>query len=785
MSVFIYADIYKPIRFSKSTGFWIKIIYFFSSLLLSINLSAQTNFQVSGKVIDHSINTPIDFATITFFNLSDTSFFKGTVTDENGIFKFERIASGDYLLKIEHLSYEEQVLPVEINESHSFPPFLLKAKANQLQEVEVKGRKLTMQQDLNKITVNVEQSIIADGGTAVEILKQVPIVMINPDGTVSIRGDRDIQILIDGKPSGLAAIQGTRFLEQIDASMIAKIEIITNPSAKYDANGSAGVINLIMTKPKGSGRRGKLKTSIDQVGEGSVGLDLSFRKQRVNTLLNYQIRRQYRVTQMENTRWQMIDGEINTINQKGHSRFLAWRQSLEMGLDYYLSERTYLTIAGIYQSRTKENEQNIFSIEENDLQEVINTTSSIEEPEENKSYGFELALTSKRKTKQKWNMLLSFIHSSESEQLKRNDEVYHLNSLDYLDFNSEYLDLNDRWLMDFSYEIPLQENVHLESGARFVYRKIEQDFSASEASWNDHFLYEDYIASAYSIFSIKKKKWKGEFGLRFERAQNDFQSFSLSSSFGNTFYQFFPSLNWQYTFDDFHKLSFSYSKRVNRPSPNRLNPFPDFSTPFAIKQGNPNLNPVIIHALEAGFSRNWEKMSVNILAFFKNFQGAIERIQTVQENGLLLTAPVNLRDVLNYGFDLSIHLSPASWLDMQMGGSIFQNAFLGQQIEDQFRAAFTIKWSNNIQFGKGFEGQLLYSYVSSINTPQGIQSEQYYLDLGLSYHFPNYPIKIALIAMDGFNILKERQQIGLPDLAINNFSKRNTQRLRLALSWKF
>lgn len=771
---------------------------YFIFLITYINTYSQ-NSKITGVLLDVK-DVPITNANVQLFlggeNISDKA-LKGTVTNSKGEFLFEKLNAGKYIIEISHVSYEFYFNEVSVldNEIKNLGNIILQEQSEKLDEVIVSGKKLPITQTADKITVNVANNILSSGGTALDILKQLPIVNISTEGNVSIRRKSDIQILINGKPSGIAALQGQNFLDQLDLSTIERIEVITNPSVIKSTSGSGGVINIITKKSNRTGFDSSLNIGYGSDDWYHFSPSLKYKFEKVNLFLNYTLRNRRRLSNNTSLRTQEVLMVTETIDQNQNGIRDDKRHNFELGLDYYINDHEYFTFSGYSISRDKQDVQNRTTITRNSTGIIESRTGIIQEPEKNQGSGALLNFSSSLTDQKRLNILFDYTHTVEDEDIFR-EETVSSSIPDFIDgVQTFYVDTNDRYLLDFEQEL-IKEKRKITFGAQAIYRKINQTFNALEfdntsslyidiPQLTDEFDYEDFVSSLYFQLEDSADKFSYETAIRFELLKNRYQSRSVNRTFRDQYSNFFPSIKLSYSFNDRTNTIFSLKKGINRPAPSRLNPFPDISNAFNISIGNPELEPEVFYNIELGLNSKINKVSFTTGLFFTLYKDLIQRITELRDNGITYRFPINVNNMYHFGADISLQISFAKWWKQQFGGLAFKRQFEDDFIDASEKFSYQLKTTSTISISKSFDFQIFGSYNAPDNTPQGEINAQYYIDTGLEYEFLKKKAKLTFNLTDLFNTLDERTILINENLITSSRQKINTRRAYLSFNYKF
>jgi len=754
----------------------------------------QATYVLQGQLMDEQ-NQAVPYATLSVHEGSDSSFKAGLLSDEQGRFTFESLPGGTYILKASHILYEAFTAKVSLTRDVSLGTILLSSKVATLNEIVVKGEKLLVQNDLDKITISPDKLIGSVGGTAIDILKNVPVIRVGVEGEISLQGSTDIQVLINGKASGMAAIQGAQLLSQIDASTIQTIEVVLAPSAQHSPDGGAGIINVILKKNSQRGFKGEFVGSVGNRDRFSLSPSIAYRQDNLNFFMRYNWRQQTR--RSIGTREQLRSDTL-VISQSTFARRREVRNNLEFGMDYYLNEQASLTLTGTYRDRNKRHVQ-----EQNasvgDLQTFFEyRLTDNREPELNEGYGFNLSYQAESEDKSKVTQLtMDWVHSVEDERINRLDEIRGLGAQDlsYDGGFSHYIDVNDGVFFDASLEAAVGQG-KLAWGGQYFYRKIGQSFELkrvqketgeleTELFQADQFDYTDHVTSVYGEYEETRASLLWGIGLRLEYSANQYVSTSLQEGFANSFFNMFPSAKIGYQILERSKVLASYSRRINRPSPNRLNPFPNLANPFELAFGNPNLKPEFIDAYSLGYSTFIGGNSLTFNLFWKQYHQLIQRVSTIDAQGLRVIAPINLDQFDNYGCNASALLVVSDQLDINIGLLFFRNDYKEASLDLQNEGfSQQYKLAASFRMAEKWESQISGLYQSRTVQPQGEQAPQYYLDLALRYQIKADKAECSVSLIDVFNSLSTRSLIQVSGLYARSTQKIDTRRLRLSIRYK-
>ena len=483
------------------------------------NLQAQ----VKGRVTDAQSGVPMPYATVSLFSSSDSLLIDGTITDEMGQFSME-VQPGDYFAKLEFLAYEPffvEKITVK-NAPLDLGNIRLDPSATTLNEVVVQAEKSTMQMSLDKKIFNVGKDLGNAGGNAADLLSNIPSISVDVEGNVSLRGSSGVRILIDGKPSGLVSFNGAAGLQQLQGSLIDRVEIITNPSARYEAEGVGGIINIILKKERTDGFNGSVDLVAGNPTNYGVALNLNYRKERLNFFINYGI--SYRNSPGKGSIYQRVFGGDTTYiyNQTNDREIIGFNQNIRGGLDYYFNDKNILTAAYTFRrsdaNRLTDLVYTDYIFDENNPTSISTRLQDEDEVEPNSEYALSYKRTFNRKD-QELNAEIRIFDNWEDSNQDFTERFYNPDftpsGIPDLLQNSYNYESEKQYLLQVDYVQPFAKEGKIEGGVRSSFRNMLNDYQVTQLNDGDweslpgldnKFLYDEQIHAAYGIFGNKTKK---------------------------------------------------------------------------------------------------------------------------------------------------------------------------------------------------------------------------------------------------------------------------------------
>ncbi|MBL4655789.1 MAG: TonB-dependent receptor, partial [Bacteroidia bacterium] len=610
--------------------------------------------KIVGVVKDAESGQPIEYASISLFNMQDSSLVSGAITGADGKYKIESRA-GTFFMKIEFISYETQYRSnVFLNQKS---PYLdlgetsIKISAHALSEIEIAEDRNQVQVGLDKKVFNVDKDLNNIGGSAQNVLQNIPSVQVDMDGNVSLRGSNNVRILIDGKPSGLTGISTNEALEQIPANTIQSIEVITNPSVKYDAEGMAGIINIILKKEKRKGFNGLISLTTAMPHKHSASITWNYKIRKFNFFgtqnLSYRASPGIAISHREIT----SDNSIIVNDQNGNFTRAGLTNSSRFGFDYFLNDLNTITISGLYKltdgNNTRHTDYRNYDAKSN-ITDAYYRDSDKDEVDKAMEYAFGYKKLFKKKGRYlTMDAQYSNSNEDENESISENYLNVDLTPSDLFPLSQRVLTIEGQssGLIQADYSHPFKENGKFESGYKSSFKNIDKDYDIEEyndstLSWqnlaniSNHFIYSETIHAGYAMISNKWKKLSYQIGLRTEFTDISTMLTESSLSSNKNYLGFFPSAHFTKGMKGNNKLQLSYSRRIRRPGFWNLNPFWSYANPLNLWVGNPDLNPEYTHSFEFGDVKYWDNSTLTASIYYRHTDGVIQRIRTIDSNSV-------------------------------------------------------------------------------------------------------------------------------------------------------
>lgn len=778
-----------------------KIIFLCFLLLGVLNTSySQSSTPASTGMIKGSLldkeGVAISYASISLSN-EQQAFFIGTISSEKGGFKFDDILLGQYQLEIQFLGYKtitQSVLLTKKNKKIDLGKIQMIEDQQQLEEVIVTAEKSAYSLKLDKKVFNVGTDILSQSGSAMDVLDQVPLVSVDPSGTVSLRGSSQVQILINGKRSGLTM---NNALDQIPSENIERVEVITNPSAGFDANGTAGIINIILKKNKDEGLNGQIRTVVGIPAEYNILPSINYKNKRLNLFSTLRWRYSDYNGKYTTDQWTKFDNRIQYLNQVEDEDRHDDGRSGYFGGDFYLNDYHTFTLA-YYRSETKDTDQTLLNYElRDDLnfeQNILRNGNSVEHRNYNQleaNYTRTFEEKAKKLTidfqydfwnsNKKWNLLstgdidLNKVTSELSTNTKSSSKDFSLKA-DYVD--------------------PIKKAGRIQTGIKLENRLINNDYLAEhilDDRWtiyngiDNNIDYSEKIVAGYIQFSSKIKELEYMIGLRSELSLIDIEDQENSFSEKKEYLNLFPSAHLSYALNEQNKIQWSYSRRINRPSLWNLFPFTEIKDFNLQEVGNPNLNPSFTNAVEISFISIQDKLTINPSIYYRHTTDPFQSFLDQDEQQTFIIKPINIDEKESVGFELSMKYQPFKFIRFNGEFDIYHFDEKGNYLDQNLDASATtwrVRLSANIRLPKAVKLQTRFSYWASEQNAQTKELASYDLSFGLSRNFLKDKLNISL---RGINVLDSRIRRSISestDFYVSQSGKRIGPRYSLSFVYK-
>jgi len=681
-------------------------------LLLSIQITAQRPkgtqvrepIKITGTVLDQENGQPLEYATLVLQSIRNPDKVTGGITDINGKFEVETMP-GRYNVSVEYISYKTYTLPEQtFRKSTDLGTIKLAVDVAQLEGVEVIGEKTTVEVRLDKKIYNIGKDLTTSGATISDALNNVPSVNVDIEGAISLRGNRNVRILINGKPSALAGFGSTDALQQLPAEAIEKVEVITSPSARYDAEGTAGILNIILRKEKTLGFNGSVNVNIGYPVNSGVTVNANLRTDKFNIFntTGYRYRDAPGNAFFDNT---FTSGSFDQIVEDRLYQRLDKGFNTNLGAEYFITENSSLT-ASFFLRLSKDED-----LTENTNQRFntsqLSSRTFREELENEDDSSYQVSLNYINKFNDDGHELTADFQYGKDDETRstviEENRTFPDDALIVLE-NVFEIEQDDEFLVQADYVLPM-EDAQFEAGYRGTFEGEITDYqldSLDQASnrfvvnenLTNKFSYDENVHALYTQYGNKFGKFSFLTGLRLESTQlkgeldSEFDNNALEEELGvdvdvnfdKKYLGLFPTINLIYDLDDEGRenVTLGYNRRINRPGGRFVNPFPSRSSRTNIFQGNPDLDPAFSNTFDLGYLKRWQKLTFTSSIYYQRETGSFERVQertgqvTTDGIEIVRSIPINLSTEQRYGAEAGFLYNPRKWLRLNSSLNIFR-----------------------------------------------------------------------------------------------------------------
>ncbi|GAB4162092.1 MAG: TonB-dependent receptor [Winogradskyella sp.] len=802
----------------------IKILVKAIILLWSVLTWSQAqNTTVSGKIIDANLKEPLAYVNVILKSSNNTNeFVAGVITNEEGMFTLESVSSGNYYLEVTFIGYKTHTDTIYVGANSEYLDLgiiALEEDVSQLDEVVITSKKEAIGNKMDKKTYAVSANISQSGGTVLQSLKNLPGITTQ-EGKIQLRGSDKVLVLIDGKQTAITGFGNQNGLDNIPASAVERIEIINNPSSKYDANGNAGIINIILKKESQNGFNGTLgiTTGLGALWERKENLPgirpqykmtpkinpsiaLNYRKEKVNFFLQADNLYTETLNKNEFTTRSYDDGTVihQQLKRNRNTNFFTSKA----GLDWFMNDNNTLTVSGLFsQESIKDYGDQPFYNQQ--LTEQLRLWQFLEDE-------VLTAAMFSANFEHKFSQPGHKLNVSFNYTFDREDEKYFFtNTTPSFNTEESFFLIADQKVVDLAldYAKPLKHGL-LETGFKFRKRVIPTDMQFNPSDENSVLdtgadgkaEYKEIIPAVYANYTYETENWEAEAGLRVEYVNLNYQvdpNHNTYQSDGYNYFQPFPNARISYKINDKNRLSAFYNRRVDRPDEEDIRIFPKYDDAEIIKVGNPALNPQFTNSFELGYKNQWKKGYIYTALYHRITDGTITRIATTEgDSNLIYNVSHNAGNSFNTGLEIVVDkkLSDVWSANINMNG--YYNKIDAFSVLNKYPVESTISipeqtaYSGNIKLNvlaklpKQIEAQLTSIYLAPDIIPQGKIKSRFSIDLGIKKPIQNNKGELFLNATDLFNTLVIKKEVNGETFNYTSNDYYETQVIRLGYKYKF
>lgn len=779
-------------------------------------MQAQKDVTITGKVIDKTTGQPLEYATVAFFSKAENRIVTGGITNEAGNFSIP-VPSGTYDISIEFISFKKQTIPDQkLSTDKNLGTLSLEADTEALDEIEIIAEKTTVEIKLDKKIYNVGKDLTVRGGTVSDVLDNVPSVSVDVEGNVALRGNENVRILINGKPSGLVGINSTDALRQLPAESIERVEVITSPSARYDAEGTAGILNIILRRSKLQGLNGAITTNVGWPKSAGISGNINYRTGDLNIFntTSYDYREvpgnSSSYTQFFNKKFDdngnLIVDNLDTYSDETND-YDRIRKGLStnFGVEWYVTDSASIT--GSVSYRNGDNESNttntLIYLDEN---QQFESQSNRFDPEEETDNVLQYSVNFTKNFDDgghKLTMDFQYEDNSEDEFSKVLQEGINTEKVATLEDQR-------RILLQTDYVLPIGEKSQFELGYRGNFNNQDTDYTVEILNENtgqfivndslSNFLnYREYVNAAYSQFGSKVgSKFSYLLGLRLESTRITVDQPTSGDYSKNDYTGLFPTVNLSYELSENENVTLGYSRRIQRPRSWFINPFPSRSSVTSIFRGNPELAPSYSGLFDLGYYKKFGKVSLNTSAYYQHATDVFSFIsfdtgETVDVNGqtfsVIERTPINLAEEDRYGFEFTLTYNPIRKWNINANFNIFRQSITGTDPNglslDNDNTSWFARLNNKYTLPGKIEWQTSLNYRGPSEDAQNKREGVFSANMAFSRDIFNENASIALNVSDLLNSRKRTMDTTTPTYTGTSEFQWRERSINLSFTYRF
>ncbi len=758
--------------------------------------SASSGYTINGKALDERSKEPVPFMQVALYAGDAAEPETFTSTELDGSFTLQA-KGGNYTLKFFMVGYaNKEMQNLNISSNLKLGDIGMEEENLQLDEVVVQSSRVMMSTSVEGLTINPSQNLSNLGGTLLDILRNTPSVRVTDDGSITLRGSTGTNVLINGRNSSL-----TRNLDRIPASAVEQIKIINNPNARYDAEAEAGIIDIILKKGDDLGTNLSVDALYGTRGRMSTGLQLNHRTIDFNVYGGYNMRRWRNVGLRTIDR--VIFGDGESLSQQTSSRSENLGHTFNYGADYYFGKNT-LSYEGVYNTSLDKDFGSLYSrlsdINSGDLLlEYVRTNDESETDD-----GTDNALIYERTFDDKERSFKFIASQSYTNQFKtQNIDIFRgASTADPAGLDGEELATIDEkrytYIFQTDYIHPMQNGMKFETGLKSNIRNFNYDYKYSRLSdvsegfvedpaISNRFDYKDRVHAGYVVFSKGSDKLDVTAGLRGEYTTLDIFQYNTQDRNKQDYFNLFPSVQALYKVTEKHAMKLTYSRRIERPTAWRLNPFPDITDSLNVRRGNPNLQPEMINSMELGHIYEGNKSSITSNLFYRQTSGQLDFI-TVVEDGISYSQPQNLNNAQSYGFEIIGVTEFTPWWSMSGNLTGFRISVDGSNLAEEFvnsGVALNSKVTSDFKLPYDISLQFVFNYDSPEIEAQGRDLAQYFLDASMQKSFFKKKGSLSVSVRDVFDTLRFAGTSLTNTFSQSFYAKRETRIILVSARFNF
>ena len=706
-------------------------LLFILAFMLAASDNAQTKSTVSGNVVDEK-QKAIDFATVSILSSKDSAVVKTTSTDSAGTYRFEKVASGDYLIAIHFFGYKKwvsKVMPITADQTVIIPTVTLAYDSKILNEVSVTAKKPFIERRADKLIVNVEGSSVAVGNTALEVLRKAPGVSLDKDDNIFMNGKNGVLVMMDGKPTYMSNADLANMLRSMQSSQIETIELITNPSAKYDAAGNGGIINIKTKRNKSMGFNGSLTTGAGygRTTKYNGSTNLNFRKGIINIFGNYNYSNNGNKNIFELNRKVTNGGVVTNFDQDNDWDSRRDNNGYKAGVDLFLTKNTTIGfLINGYNNTVNENSASgtqIFNASAK-IDSSIDVAGRNKQRFANNAYNLNFKSTLDTLGRE---LTFDADYSNYDGRMDEFRDSYYLNfkkgpSEEYINnLAPAQIEIQSAKL---DYTHPINKKLKMETGWKSSWVTTDNDLQfatrvgsvwSPDKDRSNHFIYKENINAAYLNLNKEFKTTTVQMGLRAEHTNSNGNSITINTEVKRDYIQFFPSVSINQKMGKDHQLGLSYSRRIDRPSYDNLNPFIYLLDKYTYMQGNPQLRPQFTKSSQLSYT--YKGSTTFSLSYSKTTDVMTQITEQDDDTKITFAQERNLKNQTIWSFNVYSPVPIKKWWNMNNNAQVFNTGFVADLFGERLKASqtvFQVNTDNQFTINKTVSAELSTWYMSPL-----------------------------------------------------------------------
>ncbi|WP_460219048.1 TonB-dependent receptor [Psychroserpens sp. MEBiC05023] len=740
-----------------------------------ITVFAQNEVIISGKVIDANDKMPLEYATISFFSKKENKIITGGITNIKGVFKIE-VPTGIYDVSVEYLSYKtKSYTNKKIDKNLNLGTVSLSLNLEALDAVEVIAEKTTVEIKLDKKIYNVGRDLTVKGGTVSDVLDNVPSVSVDVEGNVALRGQDNVRILINGKPSGLVGLNSTDALRQLPAEAIERVEVITSPSARYDAEGTAGILNIILRRSKLQGLNGAITLNAGDPTQAGIAGNINYRTGAFNFFNTSGYRyRESPGNAFTDTEYFNGDDPNTFFEETREFDRKSKGVNTNIGVEWYINDSASLTTSFVYRDSDENNDTSNLIREFDSNRALINESVRLDPEDEidlNRQYSVNYDKQFGDDSQHRLTMDFQVEDNFEIEQSIISQDGDTAERVKTEENQNEIL-------LQMDYTRPIGKVSNFEFGYRGTFQELDTDYTLEfnensqfvlDENVSNNLLFRQYVNALYTQFGSKTRdKFSYLIGLRMEDSRVTIEQITSNDFDRKTYVGLFPTVNLGYEITEKQSVTLGYNRRIRRPRSRFINPFPSRSSATNLFQGNPDLDPSYSNTIDLGYLNRFGKMTLNSSIYFQRATDVFTFVtldtgETTIVGGtevpVLQRTPINLATNNRYGFEFTLSYRASKQWNVNANLNIFQSITKGIFEGTDFGAenfSWFARLNNKYTLPGNVDWQTRIFYRGPSEDAQNIRKGIFSTDLAFSKDLFKDKASLAINVRDLFNSRKRQ-----------------------------